>query len=166
MGLGMALTEESLFDERKGRIVNPSLAEYHVPVNLDVPKIEIHFLRYSRSPNADGRARRRRNRHYGRGGGSRQRRLQGDRQAHTRKCGVHRLRSLYLPLLRGRREPARTPIAANKRSPDNFSYIFDLMSRIICKCLCKTGSIFAAKAFTSASLPLSACIWKSSTSCS
>lgn len=44
MGLGMALTEEALFDERKGRIINPSLAEYHVPVNLDVPKIEIHFL--------------------------------------------------------------------------------------------------------------------------
>jgi len=44
MGLGMALTEEAMFDARKGRIVNPSLAEYHVPVNLDVPKIEIHFL--------------------------------------------------------------------------------------------------------------------------
>jgi xanthine dehydrogenase YagR molybdenum-binding subunit len=44
MGLGMALTEEALFDARTGRIVNPSLAEYHLPVNLDVPKIEIHFL--------------------------------------------------------------------------------------------------------------------------
>jgi xanthine dehydrogenase YagR molybdenum-binding subunit len=44
MGIGMALTEETLFDERRGRIMNPSLAEYHVPVNLDVPKIEIHFL--------------------------------------------------------------------------------------------------------------------------
>lgn len=44
MGIGMALTEEALFDVRKGRIVNPSLAEYHVPVNLDVPNIEIHFL--------------------------------------------------------------------------------------------------------------------------
>ncbi|MGB7922663.1 MAG: xanthine dehydrogenase family protein molybdopterin-binding subunit [Pyrinomonadaceae bacterium] len=44
MGLGMALTEESLFDVRQGRIMNPSLAEYHVPVNLDVTKIEIHFL--------------------------------------------------------------------------------------------------------------------------
>jgi xanthine dehydrogenase YagR molybdenum-binding subunit len=44
MGIGMALSEESLFDVRKGRIVNPSLAEYHVPVNLDVPQIEIHFL--------------------------------------------------------------------------------------------------------------------------
>lgn len=44
MGLGMALTEEALFDLRQGKIVNPSLAEYHVPVNLDVPNIEIHFL--------------------------------------------------------------------------------------------------------------------------
>jgi xanthine dehydrogenase YagR molybdenum-binding subunit len=41
MGIGMALTEETLFDRRNGRIVNPSLAEYHVPVNLDVPPIEI-----------------------------------------------------------------------------------------------------------------------------
>jgi xanthine dehydrogenase YagR molybdenum-binding subunit len=40
----MALTEAALFDARKGRIVNPSLAEYHIPVNLDVPAIEIHFL--------------------------------------------------------------------------------------------------------------------------
>jgi xanthine dehydrogenase YagR molybdenum-binding subunit len=44
MGIGMALTEEALFDDRLGRIVNPSLAEYHVPVNLDVPSIEVHFL--------------------------------------------------------------------------------------------------------------------------
>ena len=39
----MALTEETLFDERRGRIMNPSLAEYHVPVNLDVPHIEIIY---------------------------------------------------------------------------------------------------------------------------
>jgi xanthine dehydrogenase YagR molybdenum-binding subunit len=44
MGIGMALTEETLFDDRRGRIMNPSLAEYHVPVNLDVPEIEILFL--------------------------------------------------------------------------------------------------------------------------
>lgn len=43
MGIGMALTEETLFDERRGRIVNPSLAEYHVPVHLDVPHIEIIY---------------------------------------------------------------------------------------------------------------------------
>jgi xanthine dehydrogenase YagR molybdenum-binding subunit len=44
MGIGMALTEEALFDVRLGRIVNPSLAEYHLPVNLDVPNIAVHFL--------------------------------------------------------------------------------------------------------------------------
>jgi xanthine dehydrogenase YagR molybdenum-binding subunit len=44
MGIGMALMEETLFDDRRGRIMNPSLAEYRVPVNLDVPEIEIHFL--------------------------------------------------------------------------------------------------------------------------
>lgn len=41
MGLGLALTEETMFDERSGRIMNPSLAEYHVPVHLDVPRIEV-----------------------------------------------------------------------------------------------------------------------------
>ncbi len=41
MGLGLALMEETQFDERNGRIMNPSLAEYHVPVHLDVPKIDV-----------------------------------------------------------------------------------------------------------------------------
>jgi len=41
MGIGLALTEEVLFDERMGRIMNPSLAEYHVPVHLDVPEIDV-----------------------------------------------------------------------------------------------------------------------------
>jgi xanthine dehydrogenase YagR molybdenum-binding subunit len=44
MGIGMALTEETLFDDRRGRIMNRSLAEYHVPVNLDVPEIQVEFL--------------------------------------------------------------------------------------------------------------------------
>jgi xanthine dehydrogenase YagR molybdenum-binding subunit len=30
-----------MFDERTGRIMNPSLAEYHVPVHLDVPHIDV-----------------------------------------------------------------------------------------------------------------------------
>jgi len=38
MGLGLALMEDAQFDERTGRIMNPSLAEYHVPVHMDVPK--------------------------------------------------------------------------------------------------------------------------------
>jgi xanthine dehydrogenase YagR molybdenum-binding subunit len=41
MGLGLALMEETQMDERTGRIMNPSLAEYHVPVHLDVPEIEV-----------------------------------------------------------------------------------------------------------------------------
>jgi xanthine dehydrogenase YagR molybdenum-binding subunit len=41
MGLGMALMEETQFDERNGRIMNPSLAEYHVPTHLDVPEIDV-----------------------------------------------------------------------------------------------------------------------------
>ena len=41
MGLGMALMEETQFDERSGRIMNPSLAEYHVPAHLDVPDIDV-----------------------------------------------------------------------------------------------------------------------------
>jgi xanthine dehydrogenase YagR molybdenum-binding subunit len=41
MGLGLALMEETQFDQRKGRIMNPSLAEYHVPVHMDVPQIEV-----------------------------------------------------------------------------------------------------------------------------
>ncbi|HET9625964.1 MAG TPA: xanthine dehydrogenase family protein molybdopterin-binding subunit [Kofleriaceae bacterium] len=41
MGIGMALSEETQLDERTGRIVNASLADYHVPVHLDIPEIEI-----------------------------------------------------------------------------------------------------------------------------
>lgn len=41
MGLGLALTEQTQFDERNGRIMNPSLAEYHLPVHMDVPEIDV-----------------------------------------------------------------------------------------------------------------------------
>jgi xanthine dehydrogenase YagR molybdenum-binding subunit len=41
MGLGLALMEETQFDERTGRVINPSLAEYHIPVHLDVPQIDV-----------------------------------------------------------------------------------------------------------------------------
>jgi xanthine dehydrogenase YagR molybdenum-binding subunit len=41
MGIGMALTEETLFDERSGRIMSASIADYHVPVHLDVPEIDV-----------------------------------------------------------------------------------------------------------------------------
>ena len=43
-GIGSALTEELVFDNRDGHIVNNDLAEYHIPVNLDVPQIEVVLL--------------------------------------------------------------------------------------------------------------------------
>lgn len=44
MGLGMALMEATVMDANFGRFVNQDLAEYHVPVNADVPAIDIHLL--------------------------------------------------------------------------------------------------------------------------
>ena len=41
MGLGLALMEETRFDPRYGRIMNPSLSEYHLPVHMDVPDIDV-----------------------------------------------------------------------------------------------------------------------------
>ena len=41
MGIGLALMEDTMFDERTGRIMNPSLAEYHMPVHMDVPRIDL-----------------------------------------------------------------------------------------------------------------------------
>ena len=41
MGLGMALTEETLLDERSGRIISASIADYHIPAHLDVPEIDV-----------------------------------------------------------------------------------------------------------------------------
>jgi xanthine dehydrogenase YagR molybdenum-binding subunit len=41
MGIGLALMEETEFDERTARIMNPSLAEYHIPVHMDIPQIEV-----------------------------------------------------------------------------------------------------------------------------
>lgn len=40
-GIGMALTEEVIVDPRYGRYVNSNLADYHVPVNADVPVIDV-----------------------------------------------------------------------------------------------------------------------------
>ena len=43
-GIGAALTEELVHDTRTGKVVNRDLAEYHVPVNADVPHLDIVFL--------------------------------------------------------------------------------------------------------------------------
>jgi len=43
-GVGMALTEEAVIDHRFGRYVNNNFADYHVPVNADIPEIEVVFV--------------------------------------------------------------------------------------------------------------------------
>jgi len=43
-GIGMALTEATEIDHRYGRIMNPNLQHYHVPVNADVHQIETMFV--------------------------------------------------------------------------------------------------------------------------
>jgi xanthine dehydrogenase YagR molybdenum-binding subunit len=39
-GMSFALHEEAVTDHRSGRILNANLAEYHVPVNADVPSLD------------------------------------------------------------------------------------------------------------------------------
>ncbi len=43
-GIGMALMEELTFDHRYGKAINNNLADYHVPVNADVPVIDVLFV--------------------------------------------------------------------------------------------------------------------------
>ncbi|HTD37483.1 MAG TPA: xanthine dehydrogenase family protein molybdopterin-binding subunit [Candidatus Limnocylindrales bacterium] len=44
MGIGMALLEETVRDSRYGAVVTNNLADYHVPVNADIPNIEVEFV--------------------------------------------------------------------------------------------------------------------------
>jgi xanthine dehydrogenase YagR molybdenum-binding subunit len=39
-GVSFALHERAVMDSRSGRPMNPNLAEYHIPVNADVPSLE------------------------------------------------------------------------------------------------------------------------------
>ncbi|HEX7070620.1 MAG TPA: xanthine dehydrogenase family protein molybdopterin-binding subunit, partial [Rhodothermales bacterium] len=43
-GIGMALEEESVIDQKLGRFINHNLAEYHVPVNADIHDIDVIFV--------------------------------------------------------------------------------------------------------------------------
>ena len=43
-GIGMALEEELAFDPRDGHVANHNLAEYHIPVNADVPQMTVELL--------------------------------------------------------------------------------------------------------------------------
>lgn len=44
MGIGMALHEETLLDNKLGRFMNHNLAEYHVPVHADIYDIDVIFV--------------------------------------------------------------------------------------------------------------------------
>lgn len=44
MGLGLALSEATLIDVRNGRIMNPGITEYRIPVHADVPDIDVICL--------------------------------------------------------------------------------------------------------------------------
>jgi xanthine dehydrogenase YagR molybdenum-binding subunit len=46
MGLGMAMFEETTYDQRTGAPVNNNLADYIVPVAADTPEIDVTFLDY------------------------------------------------------------------------------------------------------------------------
>jgi xanthine dehydrogenase YagR molybdenum-binding subunit len=39
-GVSFALHERAVMDKRSGRLMNPNLADYHVPVNADIPSLE------------------------------------------------------------------------------------------------------------------------------
>ncbi|MEP7037419.1 MAG: xanthine dehydrogenase family protein molybdopterin-binding subunit, partial [Acidobacteriota bacterium] len=43
-GLGQTLMEETLYDKRWANPIQRNLADYHIPCNLDVPHIEVHFI--------------------------------------------------------------------------------------------------------------------------
>lgn len=45
-GIGMALMEHTSYDRRSGAPINSNYADYVVPVNADVPPLEVHFLDY------------------------------------------------------------------------------------------------------------------------
>ncbi|MEZ2126232.1 MULTISPECIES: xanthine dehydrogenase family protein molybdopterin-binding subunit [unclassified Sinorhizobium] len=44
MGIGAALHEEAMLDDRTGRIMNHNLAEYHIPTHADIRNIEVIFV--------------------------------------------------------------------------------------------------------------------------
>ncbi len=44
MGIGHALQEATHWDHRLGRITNDNLAEYHVPVNADIPDVDVMWI--------------------------------------------------------------------------------------------------------------------------
>jgi xanthine dehydrogenase YagR molybdenum-binding subunit len=43
-GIGMALMEDLVIDHRFGRPINNNLADYHMPVNVDIPAVDVLFV--------------------------------------------------------------------------------------------------------------------------
>jgi xanthine dehydrogenase YagR molybdenum-binding subunit len=43
-GIGMALMEQTIVDRNSGRIANGSLADYLMPVNADLPAVDVIFV--------------------------------------------------------------------------------------------------------------------------
>jgi len=43
-GIGMALMEDVVLDDRTGRTVTASFGDYHVPVNADIPQMDMMFV--------------------------------------------------------------------------------------------------------------------------
>ncbi|MDR6955319.1 hypothetical protein J2X65_004698 [Ancylobacter sp. 3268] len=84
MGMGLALMEETQIDERNGRVMNPSLAEYHVPVHMDVPEIDVIWTDIPDPHTPMGASWHWRDRDHRHRGGNCQRDLQRNGQARAR----------------------------------------------------------------------------------
>ena len=46
MGVGMALLEETIYDQRSGHPITDNFADYIVPTHADVPAVDVTFLDY------------------------------------------------------------------------------------------------------------------------
>ena len=44
MGIGMTLLEETIFDPATGRIANATFGDYLIPVNVDIPELDVAFV--------------------------------------------------------------------------------------------------------------------------
>ncbi len=90
-GIGMALMERTVLDPRDGRPVNAHMADYLVPVNLDIGRIDALFVDEGRPARQSARRQgHRRDRAGGDGPGHRQCRVPRHRQAHPQPADPHR----------------------------------------------------------------------------
>jgi CO/xanthine dehydrogenase Mo-binding subunit len=44
MGIGMTMLEEAVFDGGTGRVANATFSDYLIPVNADVPELDVVFV--------------------------------------------------------------------------------------------------------------------------